>query len=951
MTSRLIAAFIVLFAQQLHGRDYNIKHYSSAEGLPHAVVFRILEDSRGYLWLCTGTGVSRFDGRHFENYSAGQGLQSGDIFALAEDDRQQLWFASLDGSIDVLAPGDTTPHPWLPPATGGAPKGFIKLVHGEEGSWLLNKTGGLFFFRRDDPKKELQRIATGGRVHDLLYTHEKKLLLATDQGLLEAAGKIVRPYGFSFTGVLYSLAEDSRGQIWCGTEGRIVCARNDVPGNTVITGFAPPVMVMNIDRQDRLWFLVPEHGIFSAEDRQLIARPFGARVPGMLVNVITADAQGGVWLGTYGDGFYALRETGLTNFEDDVTRGSFITMLHSDTAGRVWAGTIDNGLVLIQNNTPASVSFNFRFFYESPRTLIPLDSSSYLLGTVGQLYHSRALLQQPRVVMDSGVIAAAFEHPRKVWLGCYLGLYLWEGSRVRQFAHPLLNRRRINAIRLRAPQELWLATDSGLIVMKNGLPRFFREGEAPPQGALNDLCFDARGRLWVAAENGLYCLENDRSRKFTVADGLRDLHCRSLACDVRGNVWIATVRGLACFDGRTFRHLDAEDGLPANEMTRLALDKKDRLWIGTVNGLASLDLSVFRFRNTPPRALLEQIRVNNRTYASAALTLTHRQNYLRIGFTAIDLSNSNSVVFSYRLNESAWTETSNGQADFPALPPGDYTFSVRARHKNSGWSEAAQFSFVITPPFWHAPWFLALSGALILLLAGVLVRWRIRRVRLAEREKLAQEKRLQWLRQQSLSNLLNPHFVFNSLNSVQHFINERDQHSANEYLARVAHLIRRTMNDGTHPLIPLSRELERLEDYLTIEKLRFGPKLSYIIRIDDDVDPEEILVPTMLVQPYVENAIWHGLMPQTGGGKVIVVISCPEPERVRITIEDNGAGYSPRTFTDASRPRGMEIAHERLELLGRALGRAFAVNIKAAPAGGTIVTIDLPLLTEPSLPE
>jgi LytS/YehU family sensor histidine kinase len=196
-------------------------------------------------------------------------------------------------------------------------------------------------------------------------------------------------------------------------------------------------------------------------------------------------------------------------------------------------------------------------------------------------------------------------------------------------------------------------------------------------------------------------------------------------------------------------------------------------------------------------------------------------------------------------------------------------------------------------------------------------------------------------RQQSLTSLLSPHFVFNALNSIQHYISTFDKRSAMDYLANFARLIRKTMDDASQTIIPLKDEIEHLELYLGLEQLRFGSRLAYEIKIDGDIDQEELFVPGMLIQPYVENAIWHGLMHKPEGGKVTVSVKRMNEKQLSIRIIDNGLGMS--NHSTGRKLRGTTIMQQRLDLLGSILEKPVRIEVGAGEHGaGTCVTILIP---------
>ncbi|MEO7309085.1 MAG: histidine kinase [Chitinophagaceae bacterium] len=204
----------------------------------------------------------------------------------------------------------------------------------------------------------------------------------------------------------------------------------------------------------------------------------------------------------------------------------------------------------------------------------------------------------------------------------------------------------------------------------------------------------------------------------------------------------------------------------------------------------------------------------------------------------------------------------------------------------------------------------------------------------------------------ALRSQMNPHFIFNSLNSIQHYIHSNQRELAENFLSTFASLIRQILDNSANPAIALSDELPTVELYLKLEKLRFGDRLNYNIEVDEHMDAENVLVPSMLIQPYIENAILHGIAPKETGGTVWIRLK-QEPELIICTIKDDGIGREKalenrnrKNLKDKS--HGMNITRTRLEILNRQLNGQVAVKIidlydEQNDPCGTMIEISIPL--------
>lgn len=207
------------------------------------------------------------------------------------------------------------------------------------------------------------------------------------------------------------------------------------------------------------------------------------------------------------------------------------------------------------------------------------------------------------------------------------------------------------------------------------------------------------------------------------------------------------------------------------------------------------------------------------------------------------------------------------------------------------------------------------------------------------------------MEQQALQAMMNPHFIFNVMNSIQHYINNNEKHEANLFLANFAKLIRMNLDISSKKYIPLEDEIAYLELYLLLESKRFGDKMTYNINVDPQIDCDETLIPVMLLQPYIENAIWHGIMPKTENGHVQIDIDKDKNGMLKICITDNGCGMPKEnekinSFTKSHISKGMKMTQQRLDLLGTITGNTLHIFINDAYPGehyrGTKVVFLLP---------
>ncbi len=425
-------------------------------------------------------------------------------------------------------------------------------------------------------------------------------------------------------------------------------------------------------------------------------------------------------------------------------------------------------------------------------------------------------------------------------------------------------------------------------------------------------------------------------------DGILSNNIEKLFLDKDNKFYVSTKSGLSKVwldENQTIqiKNYTTFHGLPSNEVNDID-QMGDTIYIATSKGIATLV-------DEPIPAILHQpfftsIQVNDSTYNYDVLPsqLKHQENNLFIRFKTIDHKMQGKIPYRYRLNESDWIETYATQVNYPTLASGAYTFQVQSKNIDDQWSETIQLEFTIRKPWWQQRWFLVGSLWIISSFAYFVYRSRTNRLK----QKLATEREIRDLERSALQAQMNPHFIFNCLNSIQNFIILNDKENAMEYLTKFAQLIRQTLRASTQNRIALDQELSMLRNYLELEKLRFKNKFEYNIDVTSDIDPITTQIPTMLIQPFVENAIIHGMGELKSGGQIAINISKQATDMLFVQIKDNGTGKSGVQSAEKRKSFGMSITGKRLALNNRIKDDAFKITPSYTPEGTEVgITIKL----------
>jgi len=441
---------------------------------------------------------------------------------------------------------------------------------------------------------------------------------------------------------------------------------------------------------------------------------------------------------------------------------------------------------------------------------------------------------------------------------------------------------------------------------------------------------DRNGNLWFGTGGGGLCRYHDSTDSFTSyteRNGLVDNSINSIVEDNKGDLWLGTGKGICRFSPstETFTSFDFLNSSKSNLKYSFYFKGRDgRLYFnGRDEGVKAFDPDKIETNRYIPPVVITQIKLFNVPLPgkneAKEIELTHDQNFFSFEFAALNYTNPAKNQYAYKLEgvDKDWVHSGTRRtANYTAVAPGTYTFRVKGSNNEGLWNnEGTSVKIIVLPPWWKTWWAYSLYALAILTALYFFDRFRKKSLIEKERE-LNKETELEM---QALRAQMNPHFIFNCLSSINRFVLKNETEAASNYLTKFSKLIRIVLNNSKKPLIPLEAELEMLQLYLDMEKLRFKDNFSYFIDMDGNIDPATILIPPLLFQPFVENAVWHGLMHKTEPGILNITLST-ENNVLICAIVDNGVG---RAFAEVSgsksvqnqKSMGIQITRQRLALI------------------------------------
>ena len=496
---------------------------------------------------------------------------------------------------------------------------------------------------------------------------------------------------------------------------------------------------------------------------------------------------------------------------------------------------------------------------------------------------------------------------------------------------------------------------------------------------------DLTRSYWVGGVKELYHFD-DRFRLikvYSVDDGIPDGGFLSILIDNLGKVWFNNAEGkISCLDPKfgTVSYLTEKDGYKGNLyfwQIPFIKDEIGNLYFAGLNGIDRISPSAIK-DFPPPLMYIDKILVNDKSITGGIgkdktiqITLNHRQRKITLATGILDYYAEKDNTIRYKLeglNDTWQFAPVNHIIQYEELPPGKYRLVMQASRSGNHFQGPEKFiEIVIRPAFWETNWFRILGVFVLVAIIYGIIRNRLHqrfRSRLSQwqkdnqladmRQKTAElQQQALALEMQALRAQMNPHFIFNSLNAINRFILQNDKLQASEYLTKFSRLVRLILENSKESLISLESELESLSLYLELESLRFEKRFQYKISVPPELLEAEVKVPPLIIQPFAENAIWHGLMHKPEKGQLDIEISS-EKDQLYIRISDDGIGREKSREIESKsailhKSMGQQITMERIAALGShdAAKSSVSVNDLVNTDGkgaGTEVIIQIPLM-------
>jgi ligand-binding sensor domain-containing protein len=868
----LVAVLSILYIWQadVFAQEYIYKNFTTADGLPSSEVYHVFQDSRGYIWFATDNGVSRYNGYEFQNFDVNDGLATNSTSEIYEDYKGRVWFIGMNRKLSYYTNNEIVKFKYNTKLSSLFNRGEVPLKSSfyidsldniyisiiRHGIYKINKEGYIKRFHElyhkiefytqfrdkiisayylrslEDVKIEIFNDSISVKLtkeineqilsssHVFAVRNNNKLLISLGKEIYQLDGTSIKLVKRTDKFIQY-LYKDKDDGIWiCYRNGgaEILQKKTDFYGSNEIFFKQYNVSAVLKDKRNGIWFSTTNNGVYYLPSK-IIKRYNKGNISGV------SHCKNSIYL-TYKSNIVSELSFENYSFNTRTFPNDIITCVLHDSLRHLtyfgssrWTYLLDNrGKVrIIKNNHQKVDNVNIGHTYFNLNSMLLDKNTLWIIGGTGFFK-----LQNNKVKFDSRLdknfmmrVNAICKVDSSIYLGTEKGLWKFENNKLNSFSNinELLGTRILDI--KRKNNSLVLATKGGGILLKNGsVVKQITKGNGLNNNTINCLLIED-SVLWSGSVNGL--------NKTILKDKMGEL---------------------------VFENTTSIPELSEFEIRQMLLIHK-KLYLATNKGIIEFNKdSINQFMKDVP-LYITTIKTNDKQKPiTQNLIFAHDENNLQINYEALYYKRPDALKYRYKLIglDKDWVYTKERQARYYYLDPGKYKFVVEVQDENMNWiRSSAKIDFKIIPAFYQTTSFKIAASLFFLSILSLLVRARQK----SNRYKLILKQNVYNYMNQAMKAQIHPHFIFNTLNSINKYILLNNKKEASMYLTKFSKLIRKVLEHSQNESITLAEELYALELYLSIEALRLKGKFTYSINIDDDLDPVAIKLPSLLLQPFL----------------------------------------------------------------------------------------------------
>lgn len=963
------------------------KNYTTEEGLPSNEVYGVIQDSKGFIWFGTDGGVSRFDGYKFTNFTSAQGLTDNTIFELQEDRHGRIWFRTLSGKLCYSLNDSIISIDANDSITANLSNDLLGSFYIDSGDTLWCGGRAAFGIMKIIPpyeKKDFEIIKLPTPGPFVFFIEKDAFVYGVNRGESSCSNysfyrknKLVYDFPNKVAGHLnirYGLVDDAT---YLSNDNELLCIRDGKSEKILDLSYYFNSKVLFIKSIDSIvWMGLSQKGVINfIASSSVPVISYSQLLKECSVTNIIKDSEGGMWFTTLEHGvYYASADHFTLNIKNDKAASKKSFHLSSITDS-VMCITSRKGFVNLALNDTIVNDLSFNDAAELNSLFNKNNISIPVLIKTGNNHEQENYLNYilfgkknwfVPLCRKNGQPVPVFSYAsdflnKKMFITDRFNLYTLREEKFAETSSIALPARTFD-IETDNKGVLWLGTINGLWSFHK--EKFIHHGNRDVllNARINDIVIAKDDtRFFATLGNGLIIQKNNKYYNITIENGLLSNNCECLFLDSYERLWIGTKSGICSIDLKNkqedYTNLLVSNGELLGKKINQIVQCANMLWVNTDIGLVTHALPVIENSVLDPPLYITEYFVNDRSYSrDTNRVFKYYQNNIKISFVALHYQRFGKLNYEYKLQgiDSKWNRTQSTTVQYPYLPPGKYTFFVRVASDNGKYKNNASIHFFIQKPLWERVWFRTLIVAGIVIIIGFFFLDKINRIKKKEEEKTRINKQIADLEMKALRAQMNPHFIFNAMNSVQNYILKNERMIAQDYLAKFARLVRNVLDNSKAETISLFNEIETLKLYLELEQLRAPGKFSFSIRINEELQLKTVMIPPLLIQPFIENAILHGLVHKRNKeGKIELSITWANQHLVCI-VDDNGIGRKKSQEIKSSRDTlhrsfGLEATQERIEIINSQPDKSASIRIEdkegeAENPTGTRVTITIPFI-------
>lgn len=977
---RALFMLFILLALKGASQQFYFKNYSADNGLPFVQVYAMFQDSKGFLYTGGYSGMSRFDGKEFTNLTTNNGLIDNYVNTIGEDADGRILVGTKKG-INIIENNKVSKGKIINDLFNIS---VLSIKKSQGSKVFIGTSKGLFQFE----KNTMSGIkgTEGFQISDILISGDT-VYCASNRGMLIFSGGelslVSTKNGLSNNTINCLAITSNKRTLAIGTANGLNFY--DITTRKIVSYFIENGLIDNTiscllyDKGNDLW-IGSQSGLIKMENNEFNFYNIYYDNNSNLIRCLIKDSENNMWVGTH-SGLYRYRDNSFSTFDKINGPGNAFIFEIFKAGSDLFICSENNGIYKyaqgyfkrygMADGMPSNVSRSGavtskgRVFFETDGGVVELKNEKFNRVPVSR----RIKAPHYKLFCDRSDV---------LWLGGVNGVSTFSFSNTGKID--------TNFILIPTDQEDYSVTDiceddmgnKWLAVYQAGLYRV-KNGEIINYG--KKLGIETReyvsvraskNKLYVGTLNGLLVidLKTEGHNFISSDDGLiSDIIYSVGFAKNRSTLWIGTNIGISELNVTEFEKNNAirinsygkNEGFAGIECNSNGVyeDTDGTVWFGTISGLIKHIPNKYQHNTTLNRTNIYKYKIGDAdTLLVSDTEIPYRNNNITFYYRGICFTNPDKVLYSkmlvgYDKEYSLPSEENN--AKYTNLAPGTYTFKVISCNNEGVWDTTpTSFVFKILTPFYRTWWFILFSTVFVLLAVYIVFKLRLNTIKQKQQKAFERKVEISRIELKALRSQMNPHFVFNSLNSIQHYIFNSKSDEAVKYLNKFAKLMRVILNNSDKPTVAIEDDLEALKLYLELEQMRFEDKFEYKIEVDDNVDLDYDIMPPMLLQPYVENAILHGLTPKNEKGLLTIGIR-NEDQFIVCTITDNGIGRKKAAEIKRTMPGskhkslGMKITEERLRILNEISMSKHSVKITDlenadGSSAGTRVELYVPIL-------